>query len=572
MQAIKTLSSLAVIFFVLSARCFPMVNNDSGPVNSYSGRLNYSIDSLVSLQTQNDQPGGVVAVFSGDRVIASGGYGLMDLEGDDANSESTIFDIASVAKQFTAYAIVMLENEGKLSLDENIRVYLPALPDYEEEITIRHLLQHTSGIASTDVLRLFAGLSFDEPWNQQDEYGLIMSYPQLNFKPGSRLVYSNAGYSLLAQIVESVSGMKFSRYIKENLFDPIQMNSAFVYDDPQIPLAGMAKGYMKNSDGFTEVGSTGDYSYGAGNIFASLNDMIKWGRHLFSAKTDNTGYLDLTGTPYNTLENGDTIRYTYGFYVRDYKGVRMVEHSGGVPGYRNQFMIFPEEGFAITLMFNNESINTRRLALDIAELMLAGKLIEEEPVQRVEVDPDPVKIHDYLGSFRMPDGMEMTFSFDRDTFWLVLPGDSRFQLFAESDVKFFLKAFNAQCTFVSAASGEVNQMIWHQGGVDYAAARIEERENISEAQLAAFAGNYIHKTLNAEYPVEYSDGKLIIRTPDTFKKFLGFDTIELNHISGDRFYTDRMGLLEFTRDGSGRLTGFVLEDVGRLRNVTFHKL
>lgn len=555
--------------FLFNINSYSFVNILTGPESYNTCSLNRKIDSLVALQVGAEEPGGVIGILSDGHVLVKKNYGIMDMEQKRANNANSVFNIASVAKQFTAFAILMLENEGKLNLDDNIHTYLPGLPVYEDNITIRNLLQHTSGIASTDVLRLFAGISLDEPWSQQDEFEMIKKYPRLNFKPYSRHVYSNGGYSLLARIVESVTGMKFSLFMENHVFSPLDMKTAFVLDGPQIQLGDYVTGYKKENGSIVQVSSDVDYSFGAGNIYASLNDMIKWGQNIFSAKAGVENYLERITTPYNTLDNGDTILYTYGFFVRDHKGVKMVEHSGGVPGFRNQFMMFPDEELLVIVMFNNESVNTRRLSIEIADLMMAGKLIEEAPLESVEVELDRELVKNYEGSYRMPDGMELAFKYEQDTFWLSLPGDERFQLFAESETKFFLKAFDAQCTFMRAGDNNVNEMIWHQGGNDYSALRVEEREPLTKDQLASYAGKYFHKELNAKYPVTFKDGKLTMQTPDTFKKYLNFDSVEISHIKGDRFLTDRLGMLEFTRDPSGRINGFVLEDVGRLQNVRF---
>ncbi|MGF1585065.1 MAG: serine hydrolase domain-containing protein [Bacteroidales bacterium] len=538
---------------------------------SSKGKLTGRIDSLVALHLEAHQPGGVIGILSGKEILLTRSYGLMDAEKSISNDEKTIFNIASVSKQFTAYAILSLERDGKLNLDDNIRKWLPDLPAYEKDITIRHLMQHTSGIASTDVLRLFAGISLDESWNQEEEYNLIKKYPQLNFTPNEKHVYSNAGYSLLARLVEQASGMDYAKFLDINFFRPLEMNSTFVLDGPGKSMKDVANGYRNENDSFALVSSVEDFSYGAGNIYSSIGDMTKWGANLLSAKAENRELLHRLGTPYNTLSNGDTIMYTYGYYVRNHKSVRMVEHSGGVPGFRNQFMIFPDHGFLIILMFNNESISTRQLATDIAELLLEGKLKEEVTQPRVARDIDRENVRNFEGNFQMPDGMELSFIFEQDTFWLTLPGDAKFQLFAENENKFFLKAFDAQCSFITSDNGEVNEMVWHQGGGDYPGFRVEERTELTSDELAGYAGSYIHEILNSRYPVAFADGKLTMQTPSTFKQFLGFDTVELTHISGDRFSTDRLGMLEFSRCDNGQVNGFVLADVGRLQNIRFSR-
>jgi len=419
------------------------------------------------------------------------------------------------------------------------------------------------------VLRLFAGLSLDEKWTQEDEIALIQRYPYLNFRPNSAHVYSNAGYSLLATIVESVSGLSFPEFMAARIFKPLDMNASFVMDTERSDVSNFAVGYKKEDDDFVAFSSLSDFSYGGGNIFTSLNDILLWGQNILSPKIGNKDFYRKISQPYNTLENGDTLFYTYGFYVRDHKGMKMVEHSGGIPGFRNQFMIFPEDDTIIILMFNNESINTRRLATGIAEMLFADKLIDEIPAQRIAIDIEMEDVRVFEGSYVMSDGMELSFVAEQDTFWLELPGDQRFQLFAESDNKFFLKAFDAQCTFVQSDDGSVNEMIWHQRGQDHSAVRVEERIPLTPDDFPPYAGIYYQPELDAEYLIVFENNELTLYTPKNFKKYLGFDHVVLSHVNGDKFYTGPLGTLEFTRDEDNQINGFVLLNVGRLQNVRF---
>jgi CubicO group peptidase (beta-lactamase class C family) len=532
-------------------------------------RLNHKVDSLMALLTSDANPGGAIAIVSGDKTLLAKGYGLMNTELKLPVNNHTIFDIASVSKQFTAYAILLLEEEGKVVLDNDIRTYLPYLPAYEHKITVRNLLQHTSGIASTDVLRLFAGMSLDENWDQQKEIELIKQYPQLNFNPNTRHVYSNGGYALLAQIVNEVSGMSFSRYMERRIFKPLGMKSALVYSDPSIKLKNSSLGYKMVDGKPVMVSSTTDFSYGSGNIHINLNDMIRWGQNFLSPKVGNKELINRIFTPYNTLENGDSLFYTYGFYTGKYKGVKMVDHSGGVPGYRNQFMIFPDNDLVIILMFNNESINTRRLANSIADILLEGKTVQETPKPRVETKINLEKARQFAGNYQMEEGMELGFSVERDTFWLLVPGNARFQLFGEEGNSFFLKAFDARCTFVNAPGGDGYELIWFQGGGSSTGKKVGEKIVLNTEEIACYAGKYYQNDLKVEYPLLFADGKLTMYTPPTFKKYVGFDSVELTHINGDRFLTDKLGVMEFTRDESNTINGFILLDVGRLQNIKF---
>lgn len=527
---------------------------------------NQQIDSIIGAYLKADQPGGSVAIIRGKDIYTKH-LGVADIQTHRQLDHQSVYNIASVSKTFTGYAIWDLARQGKIKLSDNITKYLDFVPDYGHNITIGHLLQHTSGIPSTDVLRLFAGLRFDTDWTQQDELQLITRYPELNFTPGDQHLYSNSGYTLLASIVEKVSGQPFGRYLQQRIFAPLRMPATKLLDQANQLTPYTAKGYKLSETGIEEFGSDKDLSYGGGNIYASLPDMINWARHLIS----EPGFFKSISTPLNALNSGEPIPYTYGFYLRTHKGLQLVEHSGGVPGFRNQFMLFPEENLAVIVMLNNESIPSRRLALGLAEALLAGKLQDEKPKVRTEIGLDLEKASQYAGSFQMSDGMILNFVLEQDTFWLELPGAPRFQLFAESPTQFFLKAFDAQCSFLADASGQVHEMIWHQGGKDFPARRTFEYIPLDAAQLSQMAGSYMQKALQTSYEITLEDAQLMLYLPETFATYLGFSQTALTHIQGDLFQSDQLGMLGFTRSDTGLITGFVLQDVGRIKNIRFEK-
>jgi CubicO group peptidase (beta-lactamase class C family) len=533
-------------------------------------RLSQKIDSLVALQILQGQPGGAIAVLQGNEILHKKTYGLMDLDKELSIQERTLFDLASLAKQFTAFAILLLEEQGKLELDADIRQYLPELPQYEYTITIRQLLQHTSGVASTDLLRIFGDIHLDKEWSHQDELNLIKKYAQLNFEPNSSFVYSNGGYSLLASIVESVSGMQFAEFLRENIFDPLGMKSSRVNYTTGQDYQMMAKGYRSIPDGFEHISSVNDFSYGSGNILSSLDDMVLWGLNFLNPKVGNNKMMDRIFNKYNTLENGDTINYTYGFYVRNRRGLKVVEHQGGVPGFTNNLAIYPDENLVIIVMLNNQSIGSIAMTNAIAGLLLSEKFAPIEPEKpRVEIALATEKAEPFKGAYRFEDGMEMTFAIEDDEFWILLPGDTKFRLYPYSETHFFIKEIEVTVSFIPENDGEVNQMIWKQHGRDNYASRVVETEPLSMEQLALFAGDYYQPYLETEYPVLLEDNRLKIMMPSSIKRYLGFESVQLSHIRDDLFATDFLGMMEFTRDENGQVNGFTLASVGRLQSIRF---
>jgi len=534
--------------------------------------LSEKIDSLMALRQNPEEPGGVIAVILDNKVLHQKAYGISDMEKGTKIDENTLFDLASLAKQFTAFAILILEEQGKLDLDTDIRQYLPELPKYNYTITVRHLLQHTSGIASTDLLRLFADMPLDMEWSHQDEIDLIKKYAQLNFEPNTSFVYSNGGYSLLASIVESVSGMHFSEFLSENIFEPLGMNSSLIYLSHEHEIPHLAKGYRTVQDNFEHVSSVNDFSYGSGNVLSSLSDMIRWGQNLTAPETGNWEMTERIFNKYNTLVNGDSLNYTYGFYVRSHRGLKVVDHQGGVPGFTNLLAIYPDEKLVIIVMLNNQSIVSRAMANSIAGLLLSDKFAPVEPEKpKVEITLATEKAEPFTGTYRMEDGMEMTFAIDGDEFFIILPGDNKLRLFPYSETSFFMKEAEVAVSFIQENGGVVNQMIWKQHGRDNYASRVVETEPLPLDQLALFAGDYSQSYLGTYYPVIFEEGNLKVILPDTFKRYLGFDSIQLSHISDDLFATDFLGMMEFTRNESGQVSGFKLFDVGRLKDIRFER-
>ena len=535
-------------------------------------RLSEKIDSLMALRQKPDEPGGAIAVIHNNKVLHQKAYGVKNWETGTKNTKNTLIDLASVGKPFTAFAILLLEEQGKLDMDADIRQYLPELPQYKYIITVRHLLQHTSGIASTDLLRLFGDIRLDVEWTHQDELSLIKKYAQLNFEPNTSFVYSNGGYALLASIVESVSGMHFAEFLRENFFEPLGMYSTKVNYYAGQEISDLAKGYRSIPDGFEHVSSFSDFSYGSGNVLSGLDDMILWGKNFLNPKVGSEQIMDRIFNTYNTLENGDTIGYTYGFYVRSHRGLKVVSHQGGVPGFTSNIAIYPDENLVIIVMLNNQSIGSIAMTNAVAGLLLSDKFAPVEPEKpRVEIALSPEKAEPFKGTYRMEDGMEMTFAIEDDEFWILLPGENKFQIFPDSETSFFLKDFEAALSFIPEANGMVNQMVWHQSGRDFNANRIIETEPLTKEQLAVYAGDYYQPYLETDYPVLLEDDRLKVPMPSTIQRYLGFDSIQLSHVRDDLFATDFLGMMEFTRDENGQVNGFTIFSVGRLKDIVFLK-
>lgn len=535
-------------------------------------RLAMKVDSLISLSITDKDPGGVVGLICNHQVIFKKAYGLMSLEYNLPNMETTAFNLASVSKQFTAYAILILEKEGKLNLDDEVHKYLAWLPDYGHPITLRELIHHTSGIPSSDNLKLFAGLSLEQPWTTQDEIELMQRYDQLNFIPNEEHLYSNAGYFLLGQVVEKVSGQPFGAFMKARIFDPLGMTNSYIFDEPGKVIVNKASAYRKTDHGYQRMNPEADSFFGETNLYTSLNDMLLWCANLLDPKVGSREITSRIFNPTDKTNKGDTIKYTYGFSISKYKGIRMVEHGGAAMGVRSHIMLFPDQDFAVFVLFNTENINTWEVMTKIADWSLSKYLTPDKPVIHTAISIDKSLLAQYEGTFEMPNGMQMTFKSENDTLRILLPDAPKFKLYPENIHKFFMKEVDAQCTFVKGENQKISEMIWHQNNQDFKGVKVVREKAVSRKDPADLAGTYYNEKLNVSYPVCYENNKLVLKLPATFKKYVGIDTDQaLNPMDGDRFLTSSLGVVEFIRDKNDRVCGFKFCDAGRIRNVEFRK-
>lgn len=529
------------------------------------------VDSIVYASLAKDQPGAAVGIIQNGEVVFMKGYGVANLEFNQPVTTTTKFNLASCSKQFTAACILLLEKEGKLKLDDDIRMYLTDMPDYGTKITIRELMHHTSGIPTTDVLLLFADKLFETQWDQNDEYKMIREYDRLNFKPNEEHLYSNSGYFLMAKIIEKCTGKTFNAYLQEALCGPLGMKNTIVYSEPGLIMKERSSGYAKNGDQFVERFPLENSVIGSTNEYTTIEDMMLWDKSLLEGGLLGKDVTKLLFNPMDTLNNGDTIKYTFGFNVWKYKGVRIVEHGGYTSGYVSRNHLFPDNNFAVVALGNCENVNVWGISMGIADKMLGLK--EDKPKEHVEIPIDKSLYNAYVGSYQLPDGMRFTAELKSDTLWVLIPGAPKFRLVPESNADFFLKEFDAQCTFADVQQNAAQKFIWHQGGSDHPGIRVGEEPELTNEELLTYVGTYRNELLNATYPVIMKDNKIIIELPESFPKYVGVDKeLVLSHLDGDRFYATNMGPVVFQRNKAGEITGLTFKDVGRVRNIEFVKI
>lgn len=309
------------------------------------------IDTLFSEWDANDSPGAMVYIARDREVEFSKGYGMANIEKDTPITESTMFNVASVSKQFTAAAIALLVTEGKLDLDQDVRELLPYLPDYGHTVRIRHMIHHTSGI--TDVLGLVDSDDFEGGWGNQDVLPILTEIGELKFTPGEKYEYSNSNYFLLAEIVEKVSGMSFREFVDTRIFQPLGMTEARVDDNlDHLEDDNVALSYRKSKRRPAIKIERNDYLVGDGNVVVSARDFAKWQRNFTTREVGSEAFHELILST-RPLNNGEPNPYAFGISVGEHHGRTAYMHSGSWLGFRTIGIYYPEERVSLIVFANH---------------------------------------------------------------------------------------------------------------------------------------------------------------------------------------------------------------------------
>ena len=351
--------------------------------------LSARVDSLFAEWDRPGSPGCALGIVQDGRLAYARGYGYANLDHDIPITPKTVFYIASVSKQFTAASIALLAQQGKLSLDDDVRAYIPELPDYGATITIRHLIHHTSGLRDYLTLMLLAGMRLEDVHTDEEVLDLVTRQTALNFAPGERHLYSNTGYLLMAEIVRRVSGKSLREFADEHIFRPLGMASTHFHDDRTMVVRNRAMAYVRNEDGSFRLDVWSNFDkVGSGGLLASVEDLALWDLDAEHQRVGGTA-LRQQMLERGVLNNGDTLDYAFGLVIGAYRGLRTVSHSGGSMGFRAHHLRFPDERFSVICLCNLGSIDPGRLALRVADLYLEDRF-PEPPLATRASGPAPL--------------------------------------------------------------------------------------------------------------------------------------------------------------------------------------
>jgi CubicO group peptidase (beta-lactamase class C family) len=526
------------------------------------------IDQLFVPWDKKDSPGAAVAVVKEGKVVFKKGYGMANLEYDIPITPSTIFHMASVSKQFTAFAIATLAQQGKISLDDRIQTYLPEIPDFGKKITVRHLVHHTSGLRDQWSLLMLAGWRLDDVITKDHIFKLVSRQKELNFTPGDEHMYSNTGYTLMAEIVSRVSGKSFAEWTKENIFDPLNMNHTLFYDDHEKIVKNRAYSYYGDKTNGFKKSVLSYANVGATSLFTSAEDLAKWAINFDYPIVGNQVLFDQMEQR-GVLNNGDTIAYAFGQGVGVYKGLKFISHSGGDAGYRAHLRRFPDQKFSVMVMSNFGAFNPGAMTQKIADIYLENLYAEEQTEEKPKpdfatVEVDPLILEKYTGLYEMESGER--FSIRRDGVFLnIRPANQSWEtLYAINETTFMTEDSRSECSFQIDLEGEVQEMTVKHNEEVFITKKVKPLR-LSQEQLQNYAGSYYSDELETTYTVFVKDSVLAIRHqrhPDFTLRPERHDVFNGVGVFG--------GQLVFERNDDKMITGFRV-NTGRVRNLLFEK-
>ena len=526
-----------------------------------------AIDSLFAEWNTTQSPGCALGIMRNGQLIYSKGYGMANLEYTIPNSDSTVFRIGSTSKQFTAACIILLVEQGRLTLDETLQEIFPDFPDYAKKITIRHLLNHTSGIRDYLQLSFLKGLGDDDFYTDDDVMAWLVNQRDLNFEPGAEFLYSNSGYWLLGQIVLEVAGMNLAEFAARELFQPLGMEHTHFHNDHTRIVKYRASGYVPDPrDGYRISMTTLDM-IGDGGIFTTIKDLKIWDDAFYNSTVLSKSFWEMM-TRQGILNNGEQIDYASGLFIGNYKGLKMIRHGGAFVGFRAEMLRFPEQHVTIAILANRSDARPSSLANKVADIVLKDVIPAQEKIQTDDGvvparQPEKLNLEQLAGNYELQAGMVLKVTIENDTLVVEQSWDKVDYHIVRTDGNTFVIPHNDGIlfTFSKVEDGFSQQLEVLQSGNKMHLYR-KPTMDPSQVNLADYAGDYYSQELDVTYHFRLEDDILVVQID---KKATAACSI-----SGPDAISMYLGLARFRR-GEGKITGFEL-DSGRVKNLKFEKL
>lgn len=532
-----------------------------------------AVDSLFKEWDTNETPGAAVGVIRDGKLIYARGYGMADLEHDVPITPQSVFYMASVSKQFVTFAILLLEEQGKLGLDDEIQKHLPDFPRYKDPLTIRHFIHHTSGVRDSLTLWSLTGKDIYDSVSKEAMYDLLKRQKELNFKPGERYLYSNACYFMLALIVEKASGKSIRDFAEEHMFKPLGMKSTHFHDDKYHIVKNRVFSYEPGKNGYRNLIMRFDL-VGSGGLYSSIGELLLWDQNFYDNKLGK-GRQELIDTMLTDgrLNNGSSAGYAFGIINGTHNGLRTVEHSGALAGYQTFYLRYPDENFSVFVLANAGNLNAGGKSRSIGEIFLKDKFKKPTANEAVGADSPNAASADGSAVGLAADEMKAFtgnyFSRDRgisvkitleEKGLMHTTGGRVVAMKPLGDNRFKLDDPNREIFLTFEKSGAMNAVVNGGAPIGYVSF---EPVTYSADDLKRFAGTYFSEEINTYYHLKVEKDELIVYLNDR-----RFDALKV--IMKNLFKGNRNSYFEFSEHPNGRITGFAL-NAGRVKNLQFEK-
>jgi CubicO group peptidase (beta-lactamase class C family) len=528
--------------------------------------------ALLASFERSGEPGCVVGVSKGGSWLFKGAFGLANLEDRAPNSPELIFGVASVTKQFTAAAAAIAAHRGYFSLDDDIRKYLPEIPDYGVPITIRDLIHHTNGLRDHGRLVGLTGKPHGFP-SMKSRVALLARQRATNFPAGTEFRYGNTGYLFLAEIIERTTGRPLAQFAQENIFAPLGMTQTYFgvktrgVKGRAIPYSHEPAGWRNTDEDF---GVAADY--GSGGILTTLDDYAKWANNLFAADSKLPGGAELTQrlrAP-GRLQDGTPVPYGFGLRLDPYRGHALVSHSGSGAGYKALAMMFPESALGV-FGFCNNGVYAQPVVMAFADLFL--DLPPEDPAQAgsAALDLSPGQLQKFAGTYREP-ALRLPMIVKAGRSSLTIDGDAITYEFKPIAPTRFRNEENIVIEFDGAQGGATRYLKQIQGR-KYGTGRFERIDVVAPTrqQLSDYAGDYFSAELSATYRFSIEQGRLHARILDAEAGVMPFD---VQAMLRDEFVCiQEQHAFRFVRAAGGTISGFDLtHQFGWITDLRFERV
>ncbi|MGB2643626.1 MAG: serine hydrolase domain-containing protein [Candidatus Acidiferrum sp.] len=531
------------------------------------------VDKVFAKWDKPNSPGCALGVYQDGRIVYKHGYGMANLNDDVRITPETVFHVASMSKQFTAASIVLLAQQGKLSLDDDVHKYIPELPDFGEKITIQHLIHHTSGLRDQWDLLELAGWRYSQDLITNDDVmSVITRQKDLNFKPGDKHVYCNTGYTLLGLIVKRVSGMSLREFTTKNIFEPLGMTHTHFRDDHEEIIKHDALGYEQaGKDQPFRMSLTNFDTVGATSLHTTVEDLELWDENFYHPRVGGEALVKQM-LERGRLNNGEQLDYAFGLVVGKYRGLPTVDHGGADAGYRSDLTRFPEQHFSAAVLCNSAETDPSGLVRQVADIVLA----KDFPVAPAAPAKEATNMN---ASPLTPEQMAaiagLYWNHDGDDFEKVQVKEGKLEINLGGDFHPLKPAAEASFHVAGVPWGD-RMMLKFDPASTEKPRRMEQsfdgakpdtldwvaEVSPTEAELAEYAGAYGSEEIDPVYHIELQAGKLTLtrlkHKADTLKP-----TVR-------DVFTGDIGTVRFTRDASQRINGFIL-NAGRIQNFRFSK-